>query len=144
MLPSMVFPAGVRPVAMGGDNDEAGSLAAPKAAEIFRHRGIASRVSFRSTLFQRRTDVGHTRMRRVSILQAFENAEAICDGRSPISATAYHWREPSTLPRQRRFYGRQLLRGSVFIVIAPGATGKSALMIGSAVVKWKPFYRLAL
>ena len=49
-----------------------------------------------------------------------------------ISATPYSWREPATLPRRPWLYGRQLLRGSVFLVVAPGATGKSALMTGMA------------
>lgn len=46
MLPSMIFPQGVGSVAIGGDNDEAGRLSARKAAEVFAHRGIESRVFF--------------------------------------------------------------------------------------------------
>lgn len=46
MLPAMVFPAGVRSVAIGGDADEAGRASARKAAEAFAHRGIESRVFF--------------------------------------------------------------------------------------------------
>lgn len=46
MLPSMVFPAGVQSVAIGGDNDEAGRNAARKAADNFAHRGIETRVFF--------------------------------------------------------------------------------------------------
>lgn len=46
MLPNMVFPAGVRSVAIGGDNDNAGRASARKAAETFAHRGIESRVFF--------------------------------------------------------------------------------------------------
>lgn len=46
MLPAMIFPEGVRSVAIGGDNDEAGRLSARKAAETFAHRGIESRVFF--------------------------------------------------------------------------------------------------
>lgn len=48
----------------------------------------------------------------------------------PIKATPYQWRNPERLPRRPWLYGRQLLRGSVFLVVAPGATGKSALMTG--------------
>jgi len=50
----------------------------------------------------------------------------------PIRATPYPWRDAVTLPRRPWLYGRQLLRGSVFLVVAPGATGKSALMTGMA------------
>jgi DNA primase len=46
MLPNMIFPAGVRSVAIGGDNDDPGRAAARKAAEAFAHRGIQSRVFF--------------------------------------------------------------------------------------------------
>lgn len=46
MLPRMVLPAGGRSVTIGGDNDEAGRAAARKAADAFRHRGIASRMFF--------------------------------------------------------------------------------------------------
>lgn len=46
MLPNMIFPAGVRSVAIGGDNDEAGRLSARKAAENFAFRGIEARVFF--------------------------------------------------------------------------------------------------
>lgn len=51
---------------------------------------------------------------------------------SVIEASPYQWRSPDSLPRRPWIYGRQLLRGSVFVVIAPGATGKSALMTGTA------------
>ena len=37
-----------------------------------------------------------------------------------IVATPYAWRDPSTLPRRPWLYGRQLLRGSVFLLVAPG------------------------
>jgi DNA primase len=46
MLPAMIFPAGVRSIAIGGDNDNAGQASARKAAENFAHRGIESRVFF--------------------------------------------------------------------------------------------------
>lgn len=46
MLPAMVFPAGVRSVAIGGDADEAGEASARKAAEAFALRGIETRVFF--------------------------------------------------------------------------------------------------
>lgn len=50
----------------------------------------------------------------------------------PIAASPYLWADPESLPRRPWVYGRQLLRGSVFLVVAPGATGKSALMTGVA------------
>lgn len=49
-----------------------------------------------------------------------------------IVATPYVWRDPAALPRRPWLYGRQLLRGSVFLLVAPGATGKSALTTGVA------------
>lgn len=49
-----------------------------------------------------------------------------------IVATPYVWRDPSTIPLRPWVYGRQLLRGSVTLVVAPGATGKTALLGGTA------------
>lgn len=46
MLPAMRFPALVRKVAIGGDADDAGRLAADKAAQAFAMRGLETRVFF--------------------------------------------------------------------------------------------------
>ena len=46
MLPNMIFPAGVREVAIGGDADEPGRDAARKTAVAFIHRGIQARTFF--------------------------------------------------------------------------------------------------
>ena len=47
MLPAMRFPETVRTVAIGGDGDAPGRLAARKAAEAFASRGVVvSRVFF--------------------------------------------------------------------------------------------------
>lgn len=49
-----------------------------------------------------------------------------------VHASPYVWRIPSTIPPREWVYGRQLLRGSLSVVVAPGATGKTALMIGTS------------
>jgi DNA primase len=46
MLPKMLFPAGVNAVAIGGDGDEPGVLAARNAAEAYAERGIKARYFF--------------------------------------------------------------------------------------------------
>lgn len=46
MLPSMILPAGVEEVAIGGDADEAGKSATQRAAETFARRGLRVRVFF--------------------------------------------------------------------------------------------------
>lgn len=46
MLPSMAFPAGVRSVMIGGDNDVAGRAAARKAADNFALRGLEAGMFF--------------------------------------------------------------------------------------------------
>jgi len=46
MLPAMGFPDPVRTVVIGGDADEAGRIAARKAARAFAARGLTSRVFF--------------------------------------------------------------------------------------------------
>lgn len=52
--------------------------------------------------------------------------------RPPIKATPYNCKDPTELPRRPWIYGRQLLRGSLSVVVSPGAVGKTALMVGTA------------
>ncbi len=49
-----------------------------------------------------------------------------------IKATPYQWRDPANIPVRSWVYGHMLLRGSLTVVVAPGATGKTALTIGTA------------
>lgn len=49
-----------------------------------------------------------------------------------VHASPYVWRDPAAMPRRDWVYGYQLLRGSVSVVVAPGATGKTALMVGTS------------
>ena len=49
-----------------------------------------------------------------------------------MKATPYRWRDPASIPPRAWVYGHMLLRGSLTVVVAPGATGKTALMIGTA------------
>lgn len=51
-------------------------------------------------------------------------------GTVSIQATPYQCRNPSTIPLRPWIYGRQLLRGSLSVLIAPGAVGKTSLTIG--------------
>jgi hypothetical protein len=50
-----------------------------------------------------------------------------------FKATPFVWRDPATIPPRPWIYGRQLLRGAVSLIVAPGGTGKSALTAGMAV-----------
>ena len=54
------------------------------------------------------------------------------DSAYAISATPYVWREPSLIPQRQWLYGRTLLRGSLSMLVAPGASGKTALLAGMA------------
>lgn len=61
--------------------------------------------------------------------------EVLADARrvaAAISATPFGWPAAHTIRRRPWLYGRQLLRGTVSVIIAPGATGKSALTVGMA------------
>lgn len=53
-------------------------------------------------------------------------------GAGPISASPYSWPAPHTIPPRQWLYGRQLLRGTVSVIVAPGGTGKTAYTIGIA------------
>lgn len=55
--------------------------------------------------------------------------------RSPqelIRATPYPWPDPRMIPQRRWLYGRQLLRGTLAVIVAPGGMGKTALTVGMA------------
>ncbi len=58
------------------------------------------------------------------------NNAAVASG--AISATPYGWPAPYTIPQRQWLYGRQVLRGTVSVIVAPGGTGKSAYTIGMA------------
>ncbi|MEY2926376.1 MAG: hypothetical protein RL367_853, partial [Pseudomonadota bacterium] len=65
-----------------------------------------------------------------------------------ITATPFAWREPGTIPARQWLYGSALLRGSLSLIVAPGAAGKTALTAGMALalatgrdVLAKPVYR---
>lgn len=52
--------------------------------------------------------------------------------RLPIKATPYVCRDPSAIAQRPWVYGRQFLRGSLSVIVAPGAIGKTSLMVGTA------------
>jgi len=65
----------------------------------------------------------------------------------PINgARPYVWRDPETIPPRKWLYGRELLRGTVTVVVAPGGTGKTALLTGTALslATGRAFLRKAL
>lgn len=49
-----------------------------------------------------------------------------------VSATPYCWRDPATIPPRPWVYGRWFLRGTVACVVAPGGSGKSTMLAGTA------------
>lgn len=53
-------------------------------------------------------------------------------GAPKIAATPFTWRDPATLPPRQWLYGHHLIRKFVSLTIAPGATGKSSLLIVDA------------
>lgn len=51
----------------------------------------------------------------------------------PISATPFHLRNASEIPRRAWIYGHHLIRCFLSLTIAPGGVGKTALLIADAV-----------
>jgi hypothetical protein len=47
---------------------------------------------------------------------------------SPISATPYEWKDPTTINRRKWLYGYQLIRKFVSATVSPGGVGKSSLI----------------
>ncbi|WP_234905261.1 bifunctional DNA primase/polymerase [Rhizobium rhizogenes] len=68
----------------------------------------------------------------------------------PITATAFKWIDPSTLPRREFAYGKHLIRKYVSVTVSPGGLGKTALSLaeslamtsGRALLGIKPSQRL--
>lgn len=74
------------------------------------------------------------RAARRAIAKTRENIRQPSQGSGPvaISAKPFAYRDPSTIPVRPWLYGRQILRGSVTAVVAPGGVGKTTLLIGTA------------
>lgn len=49
-----------------------------------------------------------------------------------VDAEPYEWTEPQNLPRRPWLYGHLWHRGCFALVLAPGATGKTAMLVGHA------------
>lgn len=49
-----------------------------------------------------------------------------------INPTPYSWRDPTTIPSRDFLYGKHYIRGFVSTTIAPGAAGKSALIVAES------------
>ncbi len=52
--------------------------------------------------------------------------------RPAVRATPYVCRDPRALAPRPWIYGRQFLRGSLSVVLAPGAIGKTSMLVGAA------------
>ena len=50
-----------------------------------------------------------------------------------IQATPYRWRDPATIPPREWLYGRHLIRRFLSTTVAPGAVGKSSLVLVEAI-----------
>src|SRR5690242_2443224 len=50
-----------------------------------------------------------------------------------IVATPFVWRDPATIPPRAWLYGRHYIRKFVSCTIAPGALGKSSLVLAEAI-----------
>lgn len=72
------------------------------------------------------------RAARRAIEEAHRKSGAPAVQASPIAATPYLWPNPCTIPPRRWLYGKQLLRGTLALIVAPGGTGKTALTVGMA------------
>lgn len=62
----------------------------------------------------------------------FETATNSSEAPPLVRATPYTWRDPLQIPPRQLVYGRSLLRGSLSMLTAPGASGKTAFTVGIA------------
>lgn len=69
---------------------------------------------------------------------AFDASERFVPDQRPspnsdkLTPTVWHCSDPTTLPKRQWVYGRQLMRGTLSVTVAPGGVGKSALAITEA------------
>ena len=49
-----------------------------------------------------------------------------------IIAKPFVWRDPVTIPQRVWLYDKQLMRGTISLIVAPGGAGKSSLVVGMA------------
>jgi RecA-family ATPase len=72
-------------------------------------------------------------MNVISLEDRLEHADVMTGGNAvTITATPYVWRSPESIPERQWIYGRILSRGSLSMLVAPGASGKTALTAGMA------------
>lgn len=70
---------------------------------------------------------GSARLKTAEILAEISGRQG-----GAIRATPFGWPDVSALPRREWVYGQHLIRGFVSLTVAPGATGKSSLLIADA------------
>ncbi|WP_367354204.1 bifunctional DNA primase/polymerase [Agrobacterium pusense] len=81
---------------------------------------------------------------------ANDNAPQSVEPHSPITATAFKWIDPKTLPRREFAYGSHFIRKYVSVTVSPGGLGKTsssiaealAMVSGRALLGTKPPKRL--
>lgn len=81
---------------------------------------------------------------------ANDNTPSHAEPQSPISATAFKWIDPKTLPRREFAYGSHFIRKYVSVTVSPGGLGKTsssiaealAMVSGRALLGTKPPKRL--
>ncbi|MCJ2030916.1 helicase RepA family protein [Methylobacterium sp. J-043] len=63
-----------------------------------------------------------------------ETSRFLPEGEAPrIRATPFRWRDPKTIPPREWLYGRHLIRRFLSTTVAPGAVGKSSLVLVEAI-----------
>lgn len=81
---------------------------------------------------------------------ANDNTPSPTEQQSPITATAFKWIDPKTLPRREFAYGSHFIRKYVSVTVSPGGLGKTSLSLaeslamtsGKALLGTKPPQRL--
>lgn len=59
--------------------------------------------------------------------------DGAANGPHPIRATPFRWRDPAQIPAREWLYGRHLIRHFLSTTVAPGAAGKSSLVLVEAI-----------
>lgn len=124
-----------RMVAILPDNDEEGDRIAAKAKNALEAAGA---TCFNVTLpgLPKKGDIldwdgSASELAQITAAaQDSEAAEPVAE--KSISATPYHWPDPSKIPLRDWIAGNYILRGEATIVLSPGGIGKTTLLVGTA------------
>lgn len=73
-----------------------------------------------------------TAPRESAPVKSADAAESQAEPQGPITATAFKWKDPKTIPRREFAFGTHYIRKYVSVTVSPGGVGKTSLSIAES------------